>query len=210
MTRPSALFAFLAGLSSCGIVAPHPDRPAVDARGEPLAGEGRRGVSREAGSTSVLVRGHYGVPILGESIRWDGNAEIDNFGVGAYLYTYVVDGLAIGGGINGTVFKNPGENAYGLEFEAAGRVHMFDIGDVGTFFDFTGGWLQTNDPVPPEGTEWNMTFSFGPGVDIPIGARTSLQIAAIYHHFSNALGRQNDRNPSQNEGRFWAGVAWNF
>jgi hypothetical protein len=31
-----------------------------------------------------------------------------------------------------------------------------------------------------------------------------------YHHVSNALGRENDRNPSQNEAQLWVGFALRF
>jgi hypothetical protein len=38
----------------------------------------------------------------------------------------------------------------------------------------------------------------------------SFLIGAHYHHLSNALGRENLRNPSQNEVRAWVGFIWNF
>lgn len=49
------------------------------------------------------------------------------------------------------------------------------------------------------------TFGFGGGVDLPVGAGTSLLLGATYHHISNALGRENERNPSQNEAQ---STAW--
>ena len=45
-------------------------------------------------------------------------------------------------------------------------------------------------------------------VDLPVGDKSSLIVGCTYHHISNALGRMNDRNPSQNEARFFVGFAW--
>lgn len=170
----------------------------------------KQGASRDARSTVAVVRGHYGVPILQKALFWDGNGEVDDFGLGGQLLAFLCDRFAIGAGLNGTVYKTPGQDEFGAEFEGIARVFPFDLEGTSPFLDFTAGWMQTTGRVPPGGTEWNFTFSFGPGLDIPIGPGTSLQLAAIFHHMSNALGRQNDRNPSQNEGRFWAGVAWSF
>ena len=76
--------------------------------------------------------------------------------------------------------------------------------------DGTVGYLRTTRDVPPRGTQWNYTFSFGPGIDVPICHNTHMLIGSSYHHISNALGRQSQRNPSQNEVRLWLGFEWTW
>ena len=44
----------------------------------------------------------------------------------------------------------------------------------------------------------------------PFNATTNLVTGVDYHHISNALGRDNERNPSQNEARLWIGLEWIF
>ena len=89
-------------------------------------------------------------------------------------------------------------------------VRWFPRADGAFFWDLGGGYQQSTDPTPTGGTEWNFTFGFGPGVDIPIASQRSILIGSTYHHTSNALGHANLRNPSQNEMRLWVGFAWNF
>ncbi|MDA0375210.1 MAG: hypothetical protein O2865_15610 [Planctomycetota bacterium] len=189
-----------------------PARPALERTSTVVATEGPQaiGTATEEGSLQVVARGHYGIPILGKSLFWDGNGSDHDFGFGGYGYYYVADGIALGAGLNATAFKVPGADTYGLEFEAISRFDIARYGTTRVFWDFTGGWLQSTDGIPPGGTEWNMTFSFGPGIDIPLDVGQSLQISTIYHHKSNALGSQHDRNPSQNEIRTSVGLAWQF
>lgn len=204
------ILASTAVLAACGTTRA-PDRPVLECAVQPeaLASE-PLGTSGDAGSTQFLVRGHYGIPILGKSLFWDGNGSDDDFGVGGYAYHYLVDGIALGAGLTATAFKTPGADVYGIEFEAVSRFDIAQLGTSRVFWDWTAGWLQSTDGIPPGGTEWNMTFSFGPGIDIPLDAGQSLQISTAYHHKSNALGSQHDRNPSQNEVRAWVGLAWQF
>lgn len=162
------------------------------------------------GDAVVEARGFFGVPILQKSLYWDGNGEVNNFGVGGrYLY-FVGDSFAIGPGLNATWFKTNGHETFAGEFEAIGRGYLWNADSFRVYWDLAGGWQQSTHQVPEGGTQWNMTFSFGPGVEVPIGGGNNLIVGARYHHMSNALGRQNDRNPSQNEGRFFVGFGWEF
>ncbi len=82
--------------------------------------------------------------------------------------------------------------------------------DWPVFIDGNAGYQLANDQIPPGGTVWNFTFGFGGGFELPVDRDTALLAAIDYHHISNALGRNNDRNPSQNEARLWLGVEWTF
>jgi hypothetical protein len=163
------------------------------------------GVQRRAGTTLLQTKAFYGIPILQKSFAWDGNGETDDAGLGLHAAHFVTDDVALGGGLNAATWLTPGANVYSGKVEGLLRLYPYH----GPFFvDLTAGFQQATEDIPPGGTEWNFSFSFGPGVDVPIARGCSLELGATYHHISNALGRDNDRNPSQNEARLWVGFAW--
>ncbi len=166
------------------------------------------GSQHVAGSRFLTTHAFYGVPILQRSFFWDGNGEVDDSGIGVHAGQCLDDHVAIGAGSNVATWWAPGSDIYSLEIEALVRVHPDR--DWPVFLDGTGGYQLANDDIPPGGTVWNFTFSFGGGLEFPIGKATSLLTGLQYHHISNALGRENERNPSQNEARLWVGVEWNF
>lgn len=164
------------------------------------------GISHRYGETFVQGRAYYGVPVLQKSFVWDGNGEDDDAGLGVHVAHFVGDDVAIGAGLNlGNWFKS-GQDAQSAELEGFLRAYPFHGGPL--FIDLHGGFQQATDAVPTGGTDWNFSFGFGPGVDIPVAEDCSLMVGCTYHHISNALGRMNDRNPSQNEARVWIGFAW--
>jgi hypothetical protein len=161
-----------------------------------------------AGSTVASVDAFYGVPILQKSFFWDGNGETDNSGVGAQLLHYVTDGVAVGPGLNAASWWTGGRDVYSGELEGRLRIHPID--SLPVFVDGSSGFQLANDQIPPGGTVWNFSFGFGLGTEMPVSDSTRLQVGAFYHHISNALGRMNDRNPSQNEVRIWVGFAFDL
>jgi len=176
-----------------------------DAPAHPFAA----GVHRETGANTIEANAYYGVPILQKSFFWDGNGEVDNAGIGVHLSHYVADNLAFGLGTNYATWFTPGHDVYSGEVEAV--VRGYPLGDSSPFFlDGNTGFQYASDLIPPGGTYWNFSFGFGGGVDLPLESGMSMLIGAHYHHISNALGRDNPRNPSQNEVRLWVGVIWNF
>lgn len=164
----------------------------------------------KCGEAIAEVRGDLGVPILQKALLWDGNGEVDNYGVGARGLYCFDDGLALGVGINGLLYKTRGHDTEAGEFELIGRGYLLRDEGLRVFWDLTGGWHQADHRVPDGGTQWGMTFSFGPGLELPLGGGTNLVLGGTFHHLSNALGRHNDRNPSQNEGRFFVGFGIEF
>jgi hypothetical protein len=173
----------------------------------PYADAPADGLRHLAGDNAATARAFYGVPILQKSLYWDGNGDDDNYGLGFHLFRFVNDGLALGMGLNGAVWMEDAHDVYSGEWEALLRWYP---GNRQFFWDVGGGYLHGIAPVPTGGTDWNFTFHFGPGVDIPVGRESSVLIGATYHHTSNALGRENERNPSQNDMRLWVAFAWNF
>jgi hypothetical protein len=164
------------------------------------------GVTHHAGENTLQLDAHYGVPILRKSLFWDGNGETDVFGARLHAFRYVADDMALGLGLNAGQWIVSGPDVWSGEVE--GVLRCFPIESTRVFFDFHGGYMLATDQVPPGGTVWNFTFGFGPGVDVPLSDSTSLMFGIDYHHTSNALGHENDRNPSQNEGRIWIGMSW--
>jgi hypothetical protein len=182
------------------------EQPSAGESVHPSAGNG---VHREAGSNTIETNIYYGFPILQKSFVWDGNGDVYDAGIGVHLSHYVADNLAFGLGTNYATWFTPGSDVYSAEMEAVVRGYPF--GDSSPFFiDGNTGFQYASNPIPPGGTYWNFSFGFGGGVDVPLESRMSMLIGAHYHHISNALGRENLHNPSQNEVRVWVGLIWNF
>ncbi|MCA3008758.1 MAG: hypothetical protein INH34_10335 [Phycisphaerales bacterium] len=197
-TRPArrtAIAGALLAAAACAGPAPDPTR-------------NRAGLDRTPGAEFVSARVHHGVPILQKSFFWDGNGEVDNTGVGFHWGRFVDERLALGVGSNVANWWTGGRDVHSVELE--GLIRVYPEPDWPLFVSGTGGYQLANDQIPPGGTVWNFSFSFGAGVDIPVAAGTSALIALDYHHISNALGRESQRNPSQNEARFWIGIGWSF
>ncbi|MBK8099626.1 MAG: acyloxyacyl hydrolase [Planctomycetes bacterium] len=163
-----------------------------------------------AGERSLELRPYYGVPILQKSLLWDGNGETDDAGAKLRHLWHLTDDLAIGGGLTAAVWLPGGHDILAGELEAVGRCYCLRRDTWGWFGEAAGGYVHSTDPIPPGGTEWNFTFSFGTGIEMPLQRDLDLQTGITYHHISNALGRENDRNPSQNEAQLWLGIAWRF
>lgn len=174
----------------------------------PAAAHGKPGIDRAAGAEFVTVRAHHGVPILQKSFFWDGNGEVDNTGIGAHWGRFLDEHIALGAGSNLATWWTSGRDVHSAEFE--GLIRIYPKHEWPIYLSGTGGYQLADEQVPPGGTVWNFSFSFGAGVDVPITAGTSALFAVDYHHISNALGRENPRNPSQNEARFWVGLGWSF
>ena len=131
----------------------------------------------------------------------------------AWLDANPIEGVTprFAGGIIGTTaaaWWTGGRDVYSAELEGLLRIHPVTGWPV--FLDGSGGYQLANDQIPPGGTVWNFTFSFGAGIEVPIDRGVSLLTGVQYHHISNALGRESPRNPSQNEARLWVGFAWEF
>jgi hypothetical protein len=164
------------------------------------------------GELVLDARAFYGIPILQKSFFWDGNGEVDAAGMKVREMWHATDAFAIGSGVTGSNWFLDGEDAQSVEFELVGRYLFYraDNDAFAWFFETTGGYQYATDPVPEGGTVWNWTFSFGPGLLVPVSPNFDFQTGLTYHHVSNALGRENDRNPSQNEAQLWVGFALRF
>ncbi|MCA8975227.1 MAG: hypothetical protein KDC98_10925 [Planctomycetes bacterium] len=179
-------------------------------RGAPVTGIESKPAATlpKAGDRSADFRVYYGFPILQKSFFWDGNGENDEAGLKMRHLWHLTDDFAIGLGLTGSAWFIGGPDAFAAEGEAVGRYYAYRSEDLGVFAELTGGWIQSTRPIPVGGTEWNMTFSFGPGFEVPFDDRLNLLGGVTYHHVSNALGHENRRNPSQNEVQGWIGFSY--
>lgn len=155
-------------------------------------------------------RAFHGEPIKGRTLVWIGEGNVPNDGVSLQNYWFPEDRLAIGVGVDRIAFRPPGGSVIGWEFEARMRYHCLEMGKVGLFADLNGGWMVSERRFPPEGTRSNYTFSFGPGLEIPLRAGFSMLLGVELHHWSNARGRYATDNPAQNELFPWVGfgIPW--
>lgn len=152
------------------------------------------------------VRGEYGEPIRGKSFAWTGLGTSDTYGVAVANHWFLSDRLSLGPSFTVTAFDMlSGQWIFGGEVEGILRWHFAEIGETSFFWDGTAGYLHTSKRMPPNSTDWNFTFGFGPGVEIPIGGDWKLLGTFQYHHLSNAKGRQTTENESQNEARITIG-----
>jgi hypothetical protein len=205
MRAPTLLIAASAAAVSC--VA----KPSILRESSAPAQETELHLPRQ-GEVVLDARVYYGIPILQKSFYWDGNGEVDAAGIKLRELWHASDSFAIGSGVTASNWFLGGDDAQAVEFEAVGRMIVHRAADESSawFFELTGGYQYATDPVPDGGTVWNWTFSFGPGVLVPISEHFDFEGGVTYHHVSNALGRDNDRNPSQNEAQVWMGFALRF
>ncbi|MBI5851956.1 MAG: hypothetical protein HZB39_13160 [Planctomycetes bacterium] len=182
---PIFAVSFLLALSACQVPpaasslrAAHQPPPSFASAQETPSRE-TRGAGRKDGDRLAVVHTQYGIPILQRAIFWDGNSEVDNFGVGLSNFWFLSDWFAFRSTLNATWFRNEGNDRIAGEFESGGRFYAHDFSGCSLFFDFTGGYQQ-------------------------------VLCGVTFHHFSNALGRENDRNPSQNDARLWIGYGWTW
>lgn len=204
-------------LVTCGCRAwPVPVRPEPGRRGssrsehpaEPDRLPRAAWTSHRAGDRVVQARVDHAHPIPGRSLAWYGKGDADVFGAGIGNLWFVADGWALGGELLAKDFHGDDQDrdVAGFEASALVRTYVRQSEDYSVFLGGSGGYIRTDRSVPPEGTPGNWTFSFGPGIEIPMDRRTDFLGGLEFHHMSNALGRENPRNPSQNEVMFWFGM----
>jgi len=166
----------------------------------------RGGGIHRKGEKMWSARAHIGAPIKGKSLAWNGEDNVDNWGAGVWNHWFVRDRIALGAGVSGVMYKPGSREVLGVELEGNFRWYFWEVKKTGFFWDFYGGVLFTENPIPPRGTSTNFSFAFGPGVEFPLGKKLRGFVGAQYHHISNALGRESDMNPAQNEIRGWFSI----
>ena len=82
-----------------------------------------------------------------------------------------------------------------------GRVSMFPRSRIQPSFSIDTGFVVSSRDLPVDkADQFNYMFSFGPGVQVYTGARSSLRVEYILRHISNA--HQGYQNPGVDQGVF--------
>jgi len=147
-------------------------------------------------------------PLHGHAIAWEGESDDEYVGAGIGNYWFIRDRAAIGVLLSGANYQYSGENILAVELEFAYRWYVLEHEEYAYFWDAGFGAQWAESEVPKTATQYEYTFSFGPGMEIPILENSKIMVGFQFHHQSNALGRQSDENPSQNEFRLWAAWGW--
>lgn len=148
-------------------------------------------------------------PILGHAIAWEGEEGHEYIGAGLWNHWFTSDRIALGAGLFYNNYQIDGDKVSAVECVANYRQYLFEHNDTYAYFwDFFGGFQYAEAPVPRSGTPLEYTFGFGPGMEIKLGEKPRLLVGAQFHHQSNALGREADNNPSQNDLRVWIAFGW--
>ncbi|MHC4939098.1 MAG: hypothetical protein ACYTHK_09035 [Planctomycetota bacterium] len=170
----------------------------------------RHGGIHRKGERMASVRMHGSAwPIVGHAIAWEGEEGHEYYGAGLWNHWFTSDRIALGGGISLQNYHIDGTNVGAVEFEANYRHYLFEHEEKYAYFwEFYGGAQIAEFPVPRSGTTTEFTFAFGPGMEVKLGEKPRLLGGVQFHHQSNALGREAENNPSQNDLRVWLGFGW--
>ena len=103
-----------------------------------------------------------------------------------------------------------GGDALAFEIEATARHYLFELGKVGVMFEASGGGSFASRDIPPGGRSANWIFGLGPSIEIPLTDTTDLLVGYQWRHLSNGAGGESPSNPTQNDHRIWAGVAFDW
>jgi hypothetical protein len=163
-----------------------------------------------SGERMVYVQEHVGIPILGKSLAWDGQGEMNVFGATVGNLWFLSNSFALGPQLSFDMYKTGSEDIFAGQVDAMMRWYWINSSDIGIFLEGSMGFLFADKPVPPPGTRANESFAFGPGADIPLSSDVDLLFGFDYHHISNARGRHTPVNPSQDDLRIWIGMGFRW
>jgi hypothetical protein len=88
------------------------------------------------------------------------------------------------------------------------RHHVYQIGPTSLFIDVDFGLFEAAHRVPSHGTDFNLTFDTGVGLERPIADNLDLVAGIRYFHLSNARLEGPDRNPSLNGPQAFIGISF--
>ena len=88
--------------------------------------------------------------------------------------------------ITGDYMAEPFSIGAGGGFDLRGRLELFKIDQVSFFAEGTAGIIQSDHPVPFDGTHFNFIETAGVGLQFPVGRQLFLQGGMRFEHISNA------------------------
>ena len=165
------------------------------------------GLHRE-GESQIDLLGSYGWPVNEVKQR------AENAALSVRYQHFVRDRTSLMAGITPVrIYKRDDDRIYEFEFQVGARYYPweFHIGKlpIALFGETAGGVAWAEEPVPPAGTEWNLTFELGAGLEFHLTDRLLWMVGYRFRHLSNGKG-QVRKNPSQDDDQVFFGLSYNW
>jgi hypothetical protein len=146
------------------------------------------------------VHGAYGVDFE--------NSDSSFIMAGLGLSYFILDDLGIEMEFNGLRIDQPGEDAWGFNFNLLLRWHVVSRETWSFYLDGGAGVLVSDEDVPDGTSEWNFTPQTGLGFSLDLGGDTRLLTGVRWFHISNA--NTDAANPGRDHYQFYAGLSFPF
>jgi lipid A 3-O-deacylase len=112
--------------------------------------------------------------------------------IGGGVSHFIADGLSLDLEANIYSINQRGPNTEAINANIMLRWHVIMERNWSLYLDGGAGIMYSFDPVPRNGTSFNLTPQAGLGATIALGADLRLMVGAKWHHISNAnLGSNN-------------------
>jgi lipid A 3-O-deacylase len=105
---------------------------------------------------------------------------------GAGLSKFLFDGHSINLELNSIYFRQPDDDALGLNLSLLMRWHLLRNSSWSLFVDGGAGVMGTTSDVPSKGASFNFTPQVGAGVSIKLKEQRQLMLGLRWHHISHA------------------------
>ena len=160
------------------------------------------------GDQQIVVHANYGKAIVGtSSLGFIGGGTADNAGLTLSYDQFVEDRVAVSSSVSYRYFDQSDGPVHAAELEVGLRFFFFEFETVAFSFDiYIGGMVGTRS-VPLNGSHGNFLLGIGPTMEIQLSKKLSVLLGYQFRHLSNAGGFRDPDNPTQNDHRFYAGVA---
>lgn len=168
----------------------------------------RGGGLHRRGDRQIAVQANYGKAIVGTSyLGFIGGGAADNAGLTLSYHHFVEDRVAVSGSVSYRYFDQSDGPVHAAELEVGLRFLFLEFDTIAFSFDiYVGGMVGTRS-VPGAGSHGNFLFGIGPTMEIQLSKKLSVLLGYQFRHLSNAGGFKDPDNPTQNDHRFYAGVA---
>ena len=169
---------------------------------------GCQGGLHRRGDQQIVVQADYGEPMRGNSyLGLTGGGSAANAGLTLGNHYFIEDRVAVVGSVSYRYFDQSDGPVHAAELEMGLRFFFLEFGTVAFSFDiYIGGMVGTRS-VPETGSHGNFLAGLGPTAEIQLGKKLSVLLGYQFRHLSNGGGFRDPDNPTQNDNRFYVGVA---
>lgn len=170
------------------------------------------GLHRE-GDGQVEVLGSVGIPVKGDfALWWRGEGEAKNAALSVNYQHFVRDRVTVTAGLTPLrLYDQEGDTVYQAEFQAGTRYYPWEFPawktPVALYGEVLGGVSWASEPIPPIGSDWNLSLEMGLGFEIHLSDRLRWMVGYRLRHLSNGHGNVPE-NPGQNDHLLYTGLAF--